>query len=145
MDSPDQVHTNSAWEDQVGELMASDLEESEKARQLLQLFPTLPEAGQEQIAVHLSFTLSDEDYPLLAQYLTNPLTPEPVLDALLEGVLVRTDATKAPLLLAIATDEGHPKAAEARNLLESLLGRELGGDPRDWPATVQQWLEARQQ
>ena len=130
------------WQDQVGELLVADLDDSEKARQILELFPNLPEEGQVQVAEQLSFTLGDEEYPLLARFLTSGTLPEPVLEALLTGTLVRSDEIRAPILLAVATDERHPKAEEARSMLSELIGTELAGDPRLWPALVQGWLQS---
>lgn len=139
------ANTVSNWENQVGELLVSDLEESEKTRQLLQLFPQLPEAGQVQIAQQLSFMLSDEDYPALGRYLMDTSLRPAVLEALLEGALLRPNEVKAPMLLSVAQDERHPKAQEARQMLEGLLGSDLSDNQAEWSAAVQQWLQANVQ
>jgi hypothetical protein len=136
---PAEASTN--WENQVRTLLASNLPESEVARKLLELFPTLPDEGQAQVARQLSATLSDADYPMLAQYLMDPFVSEAVQDVLLTGLLDRSDTIKAPLLLAVAMDQEHPKAEDARLYLELLIGQDLGDDPAAWPGTVQLWLE----
>src|ERR1043166_4275304 len=77
------------WEDKLDAILTSDGEESAKAKQLLEMFPRLPEDGQVEVAQHLSNLVADEDYAPLGKMLTDAKLPEAVLDVLLADVLNR--------------------------------------------------------
>src|SRR5437763_11213252 len=47
------------WEDKVDEILTSDGEESAKAKQMMEMFPKLPEDGQIEVAQHLSNLVQD--------------------------------------------------------------------------------------
>ena len=59
------------WEDKVDEILGSASSDPDKARQMLEMFPTLPADGQEEVARHLSNLVPDQDYGLMRAYLTN--------------------------------------------------------------------------
>jgi hypothetical protein len=129
------------WEDRVDHILSSNGEADAKARQMLEMFPRLPEAGQVEVAQHLSNLLPDQDYPALSQYLTNATTPEPVLEVLVAGLLNRPNAVRLPLLLEIAREQQNPKAKEAHELLALFLEEDFGQDWAQWQAKLQQWLQ----
>jgi hypothetical protein len=130
------------WEDRVEQILGNDdTDEPQKAKQMLQIFPRLPEDGQVEVAQHLSNLVSDEDYAGLAALTADGSLPEAVLDVLLSDVLNRPNSLKLPLLLDIAKSEQHPKAAEAKDLLELFLEEDYGKDWNKWQAGVQQWLQ----
>jgi hypothetical protein len=108
---------------------------------LLDLFPDLPQDGQVAVAERLSFLLPGPDYPALGEYLTNPQTPEPLLDAIIAGLLNRADYLKLPLLLELARNDQHPRAAEAKELLQAMLDESYGDDWSKWQAEVDERLE----
>jgi hypothetical protein len=108
---------------------------------MLEMFPRLPEAGQVEVAQHLSNLLPDQDYPALSQYLTNAATAEPVLEVLMGGLLNRPNGLKLPLLLDIAREPQNPKAKEAHELLALFLEADYGQDWAQWQAKIQQWLQ----
>jgi hypothetical protein len=129
------------WEDKVDEILGSDSSDPDKARQMLEMFPTLSEDGQEEAARHLSNLLPDQDYGLMQAYLTNAALPENVLDVLLDDVLNRANSLKLPALLAVARSAQHPKAAEAKDFLELFLEEDYGADWDKWQAGMEQWLK----
>jgi hypothetical protein len=135
------VEIISDWEDKLEAILGSEAEEPAKARQLLALFPHLPDAGQVEVAQHLSNLVADEDYAPLGKLLTNPKESEAVLDVLMVDVLNRPNALKLPLLLEVAREQEHPKAAEAKDLLELYLEQDYGADWNKWQATLEQWLK----
>jgi hypothetical protein len=49
------------WQDQIGDILASDSDITNKCTDLLNLFPHLPEAGQIEAAHHLSNLVADEN------------------------------------------------------------------------------------
>jgi len=129
------------WEAKVDEILGSDDSDPDKARQMLEMFPTLPEDAQEVLARHLSNLLPDQDYGLMQAYLTNAALPETVLDVLLDDVLNRANSLKLPALLAVARSAQHPKAAEAKDFLELFLEEDYGTDWDKWQAGMEQWLK----
>ena len=137
------VATNlvTGWEDKVDEILGSDSSDPDKARQMLEIFPTLPEDGQEEIARHLSNLVPDQDFGLMRTYLTNADLPENVLDVLLDDVLNRPNSLKLPALLEVARSAQHPKAAEAKDFLELFLEEDYGADWNKWQAGMEQWLK----
>ena len=131
----------SNWEDKLEDILGSEVEEPAKARQLLALFPHLPDAGQVEVAQHLSNLVADEDYAPLGKLLTDRKESEAVLDVLMVDVLNRPNALKLPLLLEVAREQDHAKAAEAKDLLELYLEQDYGSDWNKWQATLEQWLK----
>jgi hypothetical protein len=107
---------------------------------LLSLLPNLPEDGQVEAAQHLSNLLSDEDFNLLGPTLTNAAVAEAVLDVLMTDVLNRPNNLKLPALLEVARIPGHPKASEARDILEIFVDDNFGEDWAAWQAAVGKWM-----
>ena len=137
---PGSVLTN--WEDRVDSILASEGEEAAKALEMLALFPQLPTDAQVEVAQHLSNLVADEDYAPLGALLANPSLAEDVLDVLMADVLNRPNAVKLPLLLEVARNGEHPKASEAKDLLELFLEEDYGTDWNQWQSSLQQWLLA---
>ena len=129
------------WGDKLEQILVSPGEETDKAKQLLEMFPHLPPDGQAEIARHLSNLTPDSDYAALGEYLKNPKLPEAVLDVLLADALNRPNGLKLPLLLDIARQTDHPKATEAKELLELFLEEDHGKDWAGWQTRLDQWLK----
>jgi hypothetical protein len=129
------------WEDNVEEILASQVPEAEKARKMLDMFPRLPEKGQVEVSQHLANLVSDQDYASsLGRIMTNSTLPEPVLDVLVADALNRPNSVKLPALLAVARDPQNPKAGEAKNILQLFLEEDYGADWNAWQTKVTQWL-----
>lgn len=129
------------WEDRVDTILGSDAEEAEKAKQMLEMFPQLPADGQLEVAQHLSNLVTDENYAALGALLADPALPEDVLDVLVSDALNRPNSLKLPMLLELAQNPQHPKAGEARDLLELFLEENYGDNWTAWQSAVQRWLQ----
>jgi hypothetical protein len=129
------------WEDKLDNILGADGEDSDKVKQLLEMFPRLPEDGQVEVAQHLANLTSDEDFGSLGKYLTNSTMPEAVLDVLMSDLLNRPNSVKLPLLVNVASDSQNPKAGEAKDLLELFLEEDYGTDWNTWQTKVTQWLK----
>lgn len=135
------------WEDRLSEILDPEGEDTNKVQQLLALFPLLPPEGQDETAMHLSNLVEDENYAPLGQLLLDSKLPEGVLDTLLADVLNRPNETKLPMFLDLSFSPDHPKAAEARDLLELYL--DLDPDKLSWQpgdkaalqAKMEEWLK----
>src|SRR5258708_23445316 len=135
------TNTLADGESKLDEIVAPDGEPADKARRLFELFPQLPKDGQTEVAQHLSNLVSDKDYPALGKLLADSKLPEPVLDVLIGDALNRPNSVKLPALLDVARDPEHPKAAEAKDILEMYLEQDFGNDWTKWQAKVEQWLK----
>lgn len=133
------------WEQQIDDILLSEAESADKGRQLLALFPQLPPEAQVEAAPHLANLTDDADFAGLGPLLTNASTPQAVLEVLVGDLLNRPNRIKLPLLLAIASVPEHPSAAEAKTLLETMLGQDHGQDWAAWGAAIQAWLKEHEE
>jgi hypothetical protein len=129
------------WEDRVDEIIGPEGNESEKVKQLLEMFPHLPEDGQVEVAQHLSNLVPDENYEPLGKILKDAKMPEAVLDVLLADLLNRPNSVKLPTILEVASNPQNPKASEAKDLLELFLEEDYGADWPKWQAKMDEWLK----
>ena len=129
------------WEQRLDDILGANEEEAQKATRLLEMFPLLPEDGQVEVAQHLSNLLTDDRYASLSQTFTNAATPEGVLDVLMTDVLNRANGIKLPTLLEVARMPNHPKAEEARDVLEVFVDENYGTDWAKWEKAIQDWLK----
>jgi len=129
------------WEQRIDGILGNDqTDEAKKADELLAIFPNLPEDGQIEAVQHISNLLPDEGYASITPMLTNSLTSEHVLEVLVTDVLNRPNNLKLPVLLQLARTPDHPKAAEARDILEVFVDENLGTDWAKWETAVQNYL-----
>jgi hypothetical protein len=128
------------WQDQIGDILASDSDTSNKCSDLFHLFPRLPESGQIEAAHHLSNLVDDENYASLGKILTDPTTSSNVDDVLMLDVMNRPSHLKLPTLLQIASNPGHPEAADARSKLAMYLEDDYGTDWYLWQNKINDYL-----
>lgn len=144
LNTPAQENLLTNWEERVQEILDSDEDDDVKAKEMLRLFPHLPQDGQIEVAEQAGSLLPDQDYGALAEYTTNSTLTEPVLDALLAVLVTRSDPVRLPLLLSIAEDDQHPKSEEALETLEALLGETFGTNWDQWSTNLDQRLPGAQ-
>jgi hypothetical protein len=130
------------WEDRLNGILGSTAEdEAAKAKQLMAMFPRLPEDGQVEVAQHLANLTDDKDFAPLGAYLVDPATPETVVDVLMADLLNRPNAVKLPLLLGVAQScPDHKTAEEAKEVLALFLDEDYGTDWAVWQTKLQKWL-----
>jgi hypothetical protein len=136
---PANVITN--WEDKVDEILDLNVKEADKVKEMIAIFPRLPEDGQIEVAQHISNLAEDEDYAPVGAMLTNASLPEEVLDVLFSDALNRPNSIKLPLMLEVSRNEQNPKSGEARDILELFLEEDYGTDWGKWQAKLQEWLK----
>ena len=129
------------WEERIDKILTTEGTESAKSKELLEMLPNLPEDGQVEAAQHLSNLLADEEFKLLTPTFTNAAVAESVLDVLMTDVLNRPNQLKLPALLDVAQIPNHPKAEEARDILEVFVDENYGQDWAAWKAAVDKWLK----
>ncbi|HXJ59566.1 MAG TPA: hypothetical protein VNU68_23220 [Verrucomicrobiae bacterium] len=129
------------WEQRIDDVLTAKDDENQKVKKLLEIFPNLPEDGQVEAAQHLSNLLPDEQYASLANTLTNAHAPEAVLDVLMTDVLNRPNAIKLATLLDVARTPEHPKAEEAKDVLEVFVEGDCGNNWACWKEAIDKWLK----
>jgi hypothetical protein len=129
------------WEDKLDQLLAAEGDTSDKARQMLEMFPRLPEAGQVEVAKHLSNLVANEDYAPLGKFLVDPQLPAEALDTLMADALNRPNSLKLPALLEVARTPQHPKAGDAKEILGFFLEGDYGEDWPKWQEKIETWLK----
>lgn len=135
------ANASMSWDDKLDEILGADTDDKVKVQQLLALFPSMPPEMQGVAARHLANLVGDDDYAPLGKLLADPKTAAPVLDVLIGDVLNRPNPVKLPLLLQVASAPDHPKAGEAKDLLELYLGDDYGSDWQKWSDKMQEWLK----
>jgi hypothetical protein len=129
------------WSQKLDDILGSSDDESKKADLLLAMWKRLPEEGQVETMQHISNLLPDEKFSSLVPAFTNAATPEAVLDILMTDALNRPNAMKLPALLDVARTPSHPKAEEARDILEVFVDHNYGEDWPKWEKALQDWLK----
>jgi len=129
------------WEDKVSEIIVSDSDFTNKCAEMLEMFPNLPESGQVEVSHHLVNLTSDENFTPLGKLLMDPKTPESADEVLMSDMLNRNNTLKLPILLQVARTPGHPKAAEAKDMLERMLEEDYGTDWNQWENKMRAWLK----
>jgi hypothetical protein len=130
------------WNEVVQAIVESDAADADKAKKLFDLFPSLPPETQVAVVENLSELVSDPNYAPLGQLLKNAKLPAPVLDGLMGDALGRPDSVKLPLMLELARNPSHAKASEAKDILETYLGKDYGSDWAQWQQHLAEWLKA---
>jgi len=129
------------WEEKLEEIIGAETDDTNKVAQLFELFPRVPEEAKTEVARHLSNLVSDADYAPLGELLRDPALSEDTLDVLLGDVLNRPNSVKLPQLLEVARTPNHPKAEEAKNILELFLEEDFGADWTKWQEKMVAWLK----
>jgi hypothetical protein len=129
------------WEEKVDQILSTEGNTSDKAKQMLEMFPRLPEAGQVEVAKHLCNLVPNEDYAALAKFVVDPQLPAEALDTLVADVLNRPNSLKLPTLLEIIRTPGHPKAGDAKEILGFFIEGDYGDDWAQWQEKLDAWLK----
>jgi hypothetical protein len=129
------------WEEKVDAILIDSGDSDTKAKNLLDMFPRLPEAGQIDSVQHLINLTSDESYSQLGRYLAQGNSSAEVLDELMDDLLNRPNSIKLPLLLEIARNPQHPEFADAKEVLTFYLDEDYGDNWTLWGQKLAAWLK----
>jgi hypothetical protein len=130
-----------AWENQIDQVLRSNMNETQTAQALISMLPSLPEEGQIEAANHIANLLPDENYNQARPLLLNPSMPEPVLSVFFTDLMNRADNTKLRTFLDIAKIPNHPFHEEALSDLQIYVGDDFGTDWAKWNAAVERYLK----
>lgn len=141
MSAPAEDNPASAWEERLDEILRAEGDNAEASQKLLALLPGLPAPAQVEVVQHLLNLTEDDHYAPVAGLLTNTNTAPDVLELVMTDLLGRPNSVQLPLLLEVARQPGHPRAAEAREMLEFHLSEDFGEDWARWEAAIRQYLK----
>ena len=129
------------WSDKVSDILAADTEIENKYKEMLKLYPDLPDDGKLEVAQHLNNLVPDDDYGQMGKILIDPKVPAPVAEAILFDLFNRPNSLKLPLMLQVARTPGHPAAEKAHADLALLLEEDHATDWSKWEQTMQDYLK----
>lgn len=139
--TPPPVEPVADWSAKLDTILGGSEAEAAKADRLLAMWSSLPPDGQVEVMQHITNLLPDDKFNLLHNTFTNATTHEEVLDVLMTDALNRPNGIKLPALLDVAKTPGHPKAEEAKEILEVFVDANHGADWPKWEKAVQDWLK----
>ena len=132
------------WSTQFDDLFTDpNLDTDQMAAKMLEIYPHLKPEEQKDAIEHILNLVPDEGFTPVGKILLNPKTSEEISDDIMNDIGNRPGSIRMPLLLQVAKDPSHPKAAEARELLELYIEpeEELGNDWGKWEKEMKKYLE----
>ncbi|HCN31292.1 MAG TPA: hypothetical protein DIT64_21800 [Verrucomicrobiales bacterium] len=128
----------------IDEILRSDKEIPQMARDLHELVKKLNGEAQVNASHHLVNLTSDEDYGLIAGLLVDQKTNPEVLDVLFSDLMNRNRELQMPLFMNILKNPQHPQSQEVRDVLTILAGEDFGNDWAAWDKWAIEELQANQ-
>jgi hypothetical protein len=132
--------TQTEWEARIDQVLDLQAPETETAKMLINLMPTLPPDGQAEAAQHITNLILDKDYGLVMPMLRNPAYGEAVQDVLITDLMNREDNVKLPALLDVARIPNHPYHEEAMTDLQIFLDQDYGTNWAKWDTSMREYL-----
>jgi hypothetical protein len=93
---------------------------------------------------HLVNLTSDEDYGLIAGYLTDAKMNPDVIEVLFSDLMNRNRILQMPLFMNLLKNPAHPQNEQVRNVLTILAGEDFGTDWAKWDQWAQQEIRSQQ-
>jgi hypothetical protein len=140
---PDRLITVEEGDVMIDEILRSNKEIPQMARDLHDLVKKLNGEAQVNASRHLVNLTSDEDYGLIAGYLTDQKMNPDVIEVLFSDLMNRNRTLQMPLFMNILKNPAHPQNEQTRNVLTILAGEDFGTDWAKWDAWAQKELEAQ--
>lgn len=144
MGSTDRLITVEEGDVMIDEVLRSNKEIPQMARDLHGLVKRLNGEAQVNASRHLVNLTSDEDYGLIAGYLTDAKTNPDVIEVLFSDLMNRNRGLQMPLFLNILKNPAHPQNEQVRNVLTILAGQDFGTDWTKWDQWGQQEVKSQQ-
>lgn len=116
----------------IDEILRSEKEIPQMARDLHELVKTLNSEAQVNASRHLVNLTGDEDYGLIAGFLVDDKMNPEVTEVLFSDLMNRNRELQMPLFMNILKNKRHPQNEEVRNVLTVLAGEDFGEDYAAW-------------
>ncbi len=141
---PDRLITVEEGDVMIDEILRSNKEIPELARDLHDLVKKLNGEAQVNASRHLVNLTSDEDYGLIAGYLTDAKMNPDVIEVLFSDLMNRNRVLQMPLFMNLLKNPAHPQNEQVRNVLTILAGEDFGTDWAKWDQWAQQEIKSQQ-
>lgn len=128
----------------IDEILRSEKEIPQMARDLQELVKKLNGEAQVNASRHLVNLTSDEDYSLIAGLLVDQKTNPEVIEVLFSDLMNRERTLQLPLFLNILKNPQHPQNEEVRNVMSILAGDDYGTDYPAWDKWAAEELKTLQ-
>ncbi len=136
--------TEADWEDKFDEVFEDpNLDTDKMAEKMLEIYPHLAPDKRQDAMGHILNLVPDEGFAPVGKILLNPKTPVEISDDIMNDMGNRPGVIRMPLILQVARMPDHPKAAEAKELLELYIEPEEdpGNDWNKWEEAMKKYLE----
>lgn len=141
---PDRLITVEEGDVMIDEILRSNKEIPQMARDLHDLVKKLNGEAQVNASRHLVNLTSDEDYGLIAGYLTDAKMNPDVIEVLFSDLMNRNRVLQMPLFMNLLKNPAHPQNEQVRNVLTILAGEDFGTDWAKWDQWAQQEIKSQQ-
>lgn len=140
----DRLYTVEEGDLMIDEILRSTKEIPEMARELHELVKKLNGEAQVNASRHLVNLTSDQDYGLIAGFLTDAKINPSVTEVLFSDLMNRNRALQMPLFMTILKNPAHPQNEQTRNVLTILAGQDFGTDWTKWDTWASSELKREQ-
>ncbi len=140
----DRLYTVEEGDLMIDEILRSTKEIPDMARDLHELVKKLNGEAQVNASRHLVNLTSDQDYGLIAGFLTDAKMNPSVTEVLFSDLMNRNRALQMPLFMTILKNPVHPQNEQTRNVLTILAGEDFGTDWAKWDAWASSELKKEQ-
>jgi|GEM_PF-716345 hypothetical protein len=141
--APNRLITVEEGDVMIDEILRSNKEIPQMARDLHDLVKKLNGEAQVNASRHLVNLTSDEDYGLIAGYLTDAKMNPDVVEVLFSDLMNRNRILQMPLFMNLLKNPAHPQNEQVRNVLTILAGEDHGTDWAKWDAWAQKEIESQ--
>lgn len=129
----------------IDEILRSDKEIPQMARDLHDLVKKLNGEAQVNASRHLVNLTGDEDYGLIAEFLVDDKVNPDVIEVLFSDLMNRERSLQLPLFMTILKNPNHPQNEEVRNVMTILAGDDFGTDYAAWDKWATDELKSMQE
>lgn len=140
-----QLMTAEEGDELIDEILRSDKENADVARDLHELVKRLNGEAQVNASQHLVNMTEDENYSLISGFLTDPKMNPDVLEVLFSDLMNRDRTLQLPLFMNILKNPEHPQNEEVRNVLSVLAGEDYENDYAAWDKWAAEELKSLQE
>jgi hypothetical protein len=130
----DRLYTVEEGDLMIDEILRSTKEIPEMARDLHELVKKLNGEAQVNASRHLVNLTGDQDYGLIAGFLTDAKMSPDVIEVLFSDLMNRNRVLQMPLFMTMLKNPAHPQNEQVRNVLTILAGEDFGTDWAKWDA-----------
>jgi hypothetical protein len=141
---PDRLITVEEGDVMIDGILRSNKEIPQMARDLHDLVQKLNGEAQVNASRHLVNLTSDEDYGLIAGYLTDAKMNPDVIEVLFSDLMNRNRVLQMPLFMNLLKNPAHPQNEQVRNVLTILAGEDFGTDWGKWDQWAKQEIKSQQ-